>query len=734
MAINPDLIAQYYADLGTIPYGPGTASMYNPDGWVNLPTGGKALGFTNGLKGSFAMDSLGTAQGVQQKYGGNVGTGFGKLNDPTPYMAGEALTAYNGMPNQDPGQGYYWTPGADTNIDQLRELGLYADPSWMDQYGMALAATLMTAGVASGVGAGAGAAAGAGGEVAGIGAGAAMEGVGAGIGSGVGGAGMGAMEALGSLGAESAAEMAAMEALGTGLPYMGAAPMTAAEYAAAMAAGSSMPGYLAEVAANGWNAANALPPGSVPSSGTTPPTTTPSGNPVTDWMSNPANLAKAGLTAATLASTAGGSKQTGEQTATTQNKLDPRMDNMLYGENGLLPGAMGLLNTPMKAGMNNAGVAADNFMGQFTAQDLELQRAAAGKLMNSNTAAPTMNAATAGYQGMTPTTMQAAQANAGNNGMYNPATAQSAQINGPGQNNLGLLSAYNDMIYGNPAENPYLTGAIQKGINQSTGAFNDYLGSAQTAVQDVLSGIRGSSVSNGAYGGSRQGIAEGRAVSEFGKNLTQAASRFGQNNTDAAVAAQAGAFDAGQNRALNAMSGLSGNQYNTAAQNAGFQQQTGLSNAGFLNSAGQFNAGQGSNMAQFNAGLQQQANLANAGYLNQGSQFNANAFNNNSQYNAGLLQNANQANLQSQLTTNQLNSNNQLSGIGASQNVMNNAYGMGQNYDAYNLNKYGKVGGLLQPFTGLNSTATQSQPLYENKAANVIGGLGAVASLWNAFK
>ena len=101
--------------------------------------------------------------------------------------------------------------------------------------------------------------------------------------------------------------------------------------------------------------------------------------------------------------------------------------------------------------------------------------------------------------------------------------------------------------------------------------------------------------------------------------------------------------------------------------------------------------------------------------------------------NAGFQQQANQNNLQSQLSTNQLNSANKIAGINASSGLLGQAYGIGQNNDAYDLNKVGKVSSLLSPYTGLGGSSTQSQPLYENKMNSMLGGVSTGLGLYNLF-
>lgn len=372
----------------------------------------------------------------------------------------------------------------------------------------------------------------------------------------------------------------------------------------------------------------------------------------------------------------GGSDSAGSQTVTNKAELDPQMRAMLYGngrrlkdgvaatygpgtaasqkwvaggvdstgrdvdghyetiadtrggptnpesdyinDTGLLGRITGFLDQGQKPGMSTFGTGIDDYLSQFGRSAFDNNVRSADSLRDTTISAP--------------------------------------QISAPSQNGLDLAPGYQDMIYGAPGANPFLTGAIGKGINQSTNEFENYLTDATKSTQDLLDSIRGGAIVNGQMGGSRQGIAEGRALSDFGQNVTRAATRFGQNNTDAAVGAQAGAYDADRSRALAAMGGLSGQQYGVASQNAQLKQQT-----------------------------------------------------------------------------NQLNSGNKAAGIGLSSGLLGEAYNYGSNNDSYDLNKTGKVSGLLTPFTGLGGGTTQTQPLYQNTGAGLLGGALAGQQLAKGF-
>lgn len=351
----------------------------------------------------------------------------------------------------------------------------------------------------------------------------------------------------------------------------------------------------------------------------------------------------------------GGAKQSGTQTtnqnSTTTQTLDPRMSNLLYGNNGqggFFGQYQNLLGQP--SGVNQAAGAAGNFAG-----------ANAGQMLNNQYAA--YNALQQGYQ---EPAIQAAQAKA-------------AQVNAPSQNNLNLSPAYQNFIYGNAAENPYLTSALDASSNQSRQAFNTLQGDITNNLQrSILPGIRSNSIAAGQYGGSRQGIAEGLALSDANRQAQNAAQQIGLADIAARTGAQAGAFESGQNRALSATQGLGGQQYGTAIQNAQFQQQTELANAA---------ARQAADMANVNA----------------------------------LLQTRGQ------------NSANMLAGAQGTGSLLNQATNLG-NAD---INRLGQLGGILAPFTGVGSTTTttgaNSSPLYSNPTANALGGATAALGLYNQF-
>src|ERR1043165_9029283 len=290
-------------------------------------------------------------------------------------------------------------------------------------------------------------------------------------------------------------------------------------------------------------------------------------------------------------------------TTSVQNQLDPRAQAILYGDGtagnrGLLSQYQDMLNPAQDPRLTKFGNANLDYLAQNGGQDIGAFRNTATRLMGGN-AAPTMSAASVGA----------------------PAWAVGNMVNAPSQNNLNLSSSYDSFINGQAGANPFLTGAIGRGINQSNNAFQAMQqDSTKNLLENVLPSIRGGAIASGQYGSSRQGIAEGRALGDFSTQQQRAISQFGQNNTDAAVAAQAGAYDADRNRQLAATQGLGSQQYGVAQQNAATREAAEVTNVG-------------------------QQNATNENYANR-------------------LQAANLANLQAQLTTNSQNQSGVLAGAG----------------------------------------------------------------------
>ncbi|MDO8310367.1 MAG: hypothetical protein Q7T25_00360 [Sideroxyarcus sp.] len=477
-----------------------------------------------------------------------------------------------------------------------------------------------------------------------------------------------------------------------------------------------------------------------------------------------------------------------QQAAIDAAGMDPRAEAMIYGDGtdantGLLAQFQALGQTPQSPGLLGYGQGSDAYLGANGAADMQGMRSAATGLMGSSLLAPTMQAAQMGISHMQPTqaaggpavqafgapvlwnagekygapdAMQAAQMGAPE--QVSGATvnqpqgmqaflAGAAQVNAPSQNGMDLSGSYDRLINGDAGANPYLTKALQGGVDQSQQAFSRMQDdSTRNLMESILPSLRSSAIVAGQYGGSRQGIAEGRALGDFGREQQRAIENFGNNNTAATVGAQAGAFSQGQDRALSATQGLGAQQYGVASQDAAMQQQAALSNAAASNAASQTNyqgmlsgamadagygqqaalANQGANLnaSSTNAGLSQDAsktnysgqlgvNAGNAGLAQQANIGNQNAGNAASMFNAGQQQTASSQNATMGQQNNQFNAG-----------TLNSAsqFNAGQNQNASQINA-----GLLQQANGNNQQAQMGTNSLNS--ANQLAGIGASGGL-----
>lgn len=369
-----------------------------------------------------------------------------------------------------------------------------------------------------------------------------------------------------------------------------------------------------------------------------------------------------GLASSANAPSSTTTNQNSTTNSTSQQSVDPRIAQLLFGGNGqqgLLNNIQNQFNAPAQStGSAFLGELGNNYLLGSSGEELNRLRNANYDLLQGNRA-PTIGAA----------------------------QFDAAQINAPSQNALNLSPAYQNFIYGNAAENPYLKQSLQSGINQSNQAFQTQLGDITNNLQrNILPGIRGNAIASGQFGSSRQGIAEGLAASDLNRQATNAAQQLGLANISATTGAQANAFNQGQDRSLSALQNLSGQQYNTALTQAQLNQQAAAANAA---------ARQAADNTNVNAGLATQAQNQAGNIAGQQGLSN-------------LLSFANQAS-----------------------NVSNNA----------NINRLGQLGGLVSPFLGVNSSVTNNgtttgaatQPLYQNTAGNILGGALTGVSLLNQF-
>lgn len=337
----------------------------------------------------------------------------------------------------------------------------------------------------------------------------------------------------------------------------------------------------------------------------------------------------------------GKSGGSGPQTVTTKNELSPEVQKLLYGtdgNNGWINQIMAQNGIKLPQGLRNYQNAADNYIGMYAPWDMGQARDSAFRLMKNDFDAPTSTAAQGTAAQMSPT------------------------------NNFNLNRTYNELLNGQLGNNQYLAGGIQKGINQGTQAFQDMQTDlTRNLTENVLPSIRSNSIGNGQYGGSRQGIAEGKALNDFTTNMTRAAQRQGSNAVDSAIAAQAGQYNTDMGNRMNALNTLSGQQFGANQMNAQLAQQ----------------------MALANLGNRQQSNMQNGAW---------------------------------RLANNQLNSQNKATGINAVTGLLNNMGNVANQGANSDLARMGTINSMIAPYMSLGQTQTQSQPMYSNQGANILGG------------
>jgi hypothetical protein len=188
-------------------------------------------------------------------------------------------------------------------------------------------------------------------------------------------------------------------------------------------------------------------------------------------------------------------------------------------------------------------------------------------------------------------------------------------------------------------------------------------------TRNVLPSIRGGAIAAGQYGGSRQGIAEGNALSDYTNQLTSANTQLGAANSANTANALAGAYENGQSRALAATQGLGAQQYGVAQENA---------------------------------------------QLGQASQF----------ANQQVGNSYNLANLQSQLTTNGQNNAASIAGQGILGGLANQLYGYSNANDNYDITRATQVNDLLKPY--LSMVPTQNGVSTNTTNATLGGALGGL--------
>lgn len=363
-----------------------------------------------------------------------------------------------------------------------------------------------------------------------------------------------------------------------------------------------------------------------------------------------------------------GSSQSGTATTTQQNQLDPRIQAMLFGDGtssnpGLLSKYQAYLDQPQSQGLQNYGQASNDYLTNYGSSNMGAIQGAAGGLMSGNSA-PQMTSAAASI----------------------PSYAVGNKVQAPTQNGLDLTGSYQNLLSG--GDTTALNNSMNAAVNATNAGYNTNLTNLTNTLQrNVLPGIGQNAVLAGQYGGSRQGVAQGLAISDYTNQLNNANTQLAATNSANTTAQAANAYQQGQDRALAATQGLGAQQYGIASQNANTANA-----AEFMNVGNQFDA------SKTNAALGQQAGLANQG---------------------------------AQLTTNAQNNGAAAVGAGLLGGLTSSAYTGATNDQNYNVNRAGQVNSLLAPYMSANSSSTSSQPIYQNGMGNFLGGALGMSSLLN---
>lgn len=397
-----------------------------------------------------------------------------------------------------------------------------------------------------------------------------------------------------------------------------------------------------------------------------------------------------------------GSSAPKSTTTTSQQQLDPRIQNIIFGDGtagntGLLAQYQALGQAPQSAA--SAGWANTNadYLNQYGGSDLNSIRNSAQGLMGGQVA-PTSQAAQT--QGAIVGTAQTSL----------PAYMVGNQVQAPSQNGIDLTGSYNSLLSGGNTD--ALMKSLQAGNDLTSAQFQkNQTDITNNLTRNVLPSIRGGAIAAGQYGSSRQGIAEGNALSDYTNQLTSANNQLSAANSANTANALAGAYESGQNRALSATQGLGAQQYGVASQNANT-----------ANAAEQLNVNNLYDATKTNAGLAQQSMLANQNSLNSAGMANA-----------GFNQQTGLANQSAQLTNNAQNNSAAYTGSGLLGGLLSSTGNSVNAQDMYGINKAQQVNGLLAPYLGAGASQSTTSPLYQNQGNNILGGALAGGQLSSLF-
>jgi len=282
-------------------------------------------------------------------------------------------------------------------------------------------------------------------------------------------------------------------------------------------------------------------------------------------------------------------------------------------------------------------------------------------------------AQTAQATGYRPSAMQSQGYGASTIGQSPTVSAQNVQAGQLAGSNLGAYT------------NPYEDQVVQQTLTDLKGA-----------QEKELNQMGAQASAAGAFGGSRQGIAEAETRKGFADKAAQAVSGLRQAGfTQAQQMAQ-------QDIGTSQQAALANQQANLQAgtTSAGFGQQSNLSNQAALNAASQFGSSAANQAAATNMGAQNAAAQFGAGAQNQMSLSNMGALNQAGQYNAGNAMMAQQLNQSAGLQGNQarLGAAAQLGGLG--QQAFNTGQTIQQNQAQQGLMQQGLQQALIDAARG----------------------------------
>lgn len=223
--------------------------------------------------------------------------------------------------------------------------------------------------------------------------------------------------------------------------------------------------------------------------------------------------------------------------------------------------------------------------------------------------------------------------------------------------------AYQSLLSGS-VTNPYLQNIAQDNFTMAN----------RNLLENVMPNIGSGATAAGQYGGSRQGIAQGLAMSRMNQDVTAA------NN----------------NMFGNAYQQAQGNMLSAAGQLGGFGMSAETNNASNTLNNNQFNSSLSSGIAQNNANRTLQADTQNA---------------------ANTLTGNNQRLGQMGAAVDWYNTSNNMQNTG-----IKNALDLANYGNTYQNDALKNYAGIVAPLGGMGGTGSSSTPYYTNPTNNVLGG------------